>query len=666
MTMQSAGDQAVIEKPSQATENTWTLVSQLTGGTVTALAVSPTFTDDQLVFAGTSVGLYKSTDGGVIWQPVEGLGSPFIQTIVFSPTYAKDGHIFAGTLSSGIYRSPDRGESWLQLPFGYSGGTVTSMVLSPTFADDGVIIAGTSYEGIFRSINRGATWSQQNFGLMSLDVQALAISPNYQTDETLFAVTMDGLFRSTNGARAWRQVERGLDSLAPQSIALSPKYATDRTLWVTTEDFGIYRSTDGGTTWKESSEGLPSNAINVIVVTGDNALLCGTAEGAICRSTSGGTSWDVLYEGTNSPLSLAMGPEGLVLAGLHQSGILRSTDNGQTWQEANTDLAARPLLGLSFSPQFEVDQTIFACGLQDGVLRSTDGGVNWENSNEGLPAPAAAAAIAVSPLYGSNKTVYVAAPRSVYRSADAGASWNECPVEIGENDLRSIAVAPPARQGERETVAALSPDGVWISRDGGHSWTKVSESFGGEELMTVAFSPNYLRDNTLFVTSRLVPITNMPNMVSIWRSSDGGRSWVTGLRQKTNSGWIAFAVPSTYRYEPGYLGDVFAASGDFFFRTMLPNKRMWVSEHIGGATTAVVSLATSPDFGSDKLVAAGTTDGPMLSRDAGLTWTTINDKIGEWPVPVIEFSPGFAKDRRIYALTAGSRLWRYEDNPAGR
>ncbi len=64
------------------------------------------------------------------------------------------------------------------------------------FVSDGTTLyAGTRGGGVFRSADKGASWIAANSGLTDKDVRALALAP----DGTLYAGTMiGGVFRSTD------------------------------------------------------------------------------------------------------------------------------------------------------------------------------------------------------------------------------------------------------------------------------------------------------------------------------------------------------------------------------------------------------------------------------------------------------------------------------------
>ncbi|HEV7515874.1 MAG TPA: hypothetical protein VGR07_06215, partial [Thermoanaerobaculia bacterium] len=93
------------------------------GGTVTALAVDPA--DGNTVYAGShEAGVFKSTNGGRTWQGV-GLDGGVRQLVVALGSRA----VYAVT-GNGLFRSADRGASWVDLSPGLRAVAGTPFVLS--------------------------------------------------------------------------------------------------------------------------------------------------------------------------------------------------------------------------------------------------------------------------------------------------------------------------------------------------------------------------------------------------------------------------------------------------------------------------------------------------------------------------------------------------------
>ena len=96
-------------------DNVWTQCSQgMWGGYIQTLALSPGYTTDQTIFAGTyDGGVFKSSDGGASWSTVNtGLTSLRVDALALSPGYASDSTIFAVTWGGGVFKSSDGGTSW--------------------------------------------------------------------------------------------------------------------------------------------------------------------------------------------------------------------------------------------------------------------------------------------------------------------------------------------------------------------------------------------------------------------------------------------------------------------------------------------------------------------------------------------------------------------------
>ena len=87
---------------------------------------------------------------------------------------------------------------WQQLP-GLEGGNV-QMLATNSLGD---IFAATSSTGIVKSTNNGDTWLEKNNGLTTNNVISLAIN----TNDDIFAGTFNsGIFRSTDNGESWTQI----------------------------------------------------------------------------------------------------------------------------------------------------------------------------------------------------------------------------------------------------------------------------------------------------------------------------------------------------------------------------------------------------------------------------------------------------------------------------
>ena len=97
-----------ILSPLQAKAGTWTSVGPY-GGTVLATALSPNYSTDQTLFAGTGVGgVFKSTNGGVSWGAVNtGLSNLNVSSLSLSQDYSTDQTLFAGTYGSSVWKYTD-------------------------------------------------------------------------------------------------------------------------------------------------------------------------------------------------------------------------------------------------------------------------------------------------------------------------------------------------------------------------------------------------------------------------------------------------------------------------------------------------------------------------------------------------------------------------------
>jgi len=129
-----------------------------------------------VLWAGTDSGVYRSGDAGAHWAAAAGGPSGLVRAV----RVLSSGAVIAGG-DSGLFVSAD-GASWA--PASGASGTVYALAVSPVTGE----IAAGGAGGVFVSADGGAHWSAQAKGLTNPNV----ISVGYLTDGTLIAGTNGG------------------------------------------------------------------------------------------------------------------------------------------------------------------------------------------------------------------------------------------------------------------------------------------------------------------------------------------------------------------------------------------------------------------------------------------------------------------------------------------
>jgi photosystem II stability/assembly factor-like uncharacterized protein len=174
---------------------------------VVALAMDPK--DPQLLYAGTTGGAYRSRDGAASWQkvntgliPEEMLDASLalgVNQLLVDPVDPKI--VYAGT-TNGLFKTTDRAESWTRIGQTLPDQYISSLVIHPT-RHDTLYVGGRA--GVLKSADGGHTWKAMNGGLATLNIRTLVMSP--RDPQLLYAGTNgSGLYRSTDGAAAWTKV----------------------------------------------------------------------------------------------------------------------------------------------------------------------------------------------------------------------------------------------------------------------------------------------------------------------------------------------------------------------------------------------------------------------------------------------------------------------------
>jgi photosystem II stability/assembly factor-like uncharacterized protein len=294
-------------------------------------------------------------------------------------------------------------------------------------------------------------WTER---LAGHDMECVAADP--AAPDRAFVGTADaGLQRTTDGGRSWECVlDRG-DRVT--SVTVSPH--DPAVVWAGTEPSAVYRSTDGGSTW-ERREGLTdldsatrwsfpprphTHHVRWIAVAPDDPeqLYVAIEAGAFVRSHDGGETWRDHPTGArrdNHTLAVHPGAPERVYAAAGD-GYARSDDRGDSWTHPQGGLDHRYVWSVAVRP----DTVVVSAASGPRSAHSTDGesyvyrttgadraagrdeSPRWEVAMDGLPDPEGTVRSVLAA--GGGTTLYAANNRGLYRSGNAGASWDRVPVE---------------------------------------------------------------------------------------------------------------------------------------------------------------------------------------------------------------------------------------------
>ena len=323
---------------------------------------------------------------------------------------------YFGATGGGVWKTRNGGQSWDNVSDGYFGGSVGAVAVSEW--DPNVVYVGLGEKTVRGNVSPG-----------------------------------DGMWKSTDAGDTWSRI--GLrDSQHISRIRIHPKNpdlvyaAVMGHLFGPNEERGVYRSQDGGQTWER--------VLYVSDEVGAVDLVMDPTNPRILYASF----WRVL----RTPYSLESGGEG--------SGIYKSMDGGNTWQEltGNEGLPTSTIgiSGLAVSPTNNKNVYAIVEAEDGGVFRSRDGGKSWARVNEDRNLRQRAwyyTRIYADPA--DEESLYVLNVRFHY-SKDGGRSFAEIDTPHGGNHDLWIDPADPLR------MIQANDGGANVSYDRGETWSTQS------------------------------------------------------------------------------------------------------------------------------------------------------------------------------------------------
>lgn len=609
------------------------------GGTVFGLAISPV-PEVPNIWAATGCGMFVSRDGGETWtQTLNGLTTPLLSTLAV----AANGALFAGALGGDLFGSFDYGKTWEPgiIPSELRA-TVTTLVPSPNFRNDGSAFAATDGGGLLVSRSSGKSWEDSSFGLGDASVLALATSPDWSRRETMFAATTEGVFISMNGGRAWRETDLMLDDDAVDVLVVSPGFDRDRTVYAGTEQGALYASTNGGRRWQMLQDSIGEGPVNCLWLAPEFAqskyMVAGIGS-SIYVSSDGGETWSLAAEMTGSILTMA-GDEKMLLVGLHDAGVLKSTDRGTTWASISDRLAARGFARLS-----GLGEKLYGMGPQEGLWISETQARTWAKVSA-LDAYLPLTAMASN---GEGALFVASQTQGILRSADGVSQWQ---VVCEAEGIQALAISA-----EENLYWAGTTDGQLLTSNGdGSAWQVAGTPCNGQEILSIAVSPDFAQDHSLLIGTTIPATGSKQARVALWRSTNSGETWRQVTTQVTDARWIDIALPMDVKEQA--TDKAVLATGPYCLRPLLRAKDVWISTQVdpNGANTLSVVVTGGIDEGGLLFAATGT--GVYRSIDGGRTWQPFMDGLGVGSFISIIARPEDGV-QVLYALSLGGGIWKH-------
>ncbi len=258
----------------------------------------------------------------------------------------------------------------------FMSGRIADVAIHPKNESIWYVAVGSG--GVWKTVNAGTTWTPVFDDQTSYSIGCVTIDPNHNntvwvgTGENVGGRHVgygDGVYRSDDGGASWKNM--GLKKSEHISkIIVHPSdskviwVAAQGPLWKKGGERGLYKSVDGGTTWKKTLGDDQWTGVTDLVIDPRNP--------------------DMLYAATwqrHRTVAAYMG-------GGPGSGIYRSADGGETWEQLKNGLPKSWMgkIGLAISPQ-QPDILYAAIELDrrtGGVYRSNDRGATWKKQSDAV------------------------------------------------------------------------------------------------------------------------------------------------------------------------------------------------------------------------------------------------------------------------------------------
>jgi photosystem II stability/assembly factor-like uncharacterized protein len=649
--------------------HTWSSLFDQGPPSIGAIAVAPS--DPRILYAGTGQvstrydiaageGMFRSEDGGVVWQEAGLEQTRHIAAILVDPRDARTvlvaalGHVFGPHAERGVYRTEDGGRSWQRTLF--VSDTTGAVDLAADPQDPDVVFAAVwqvrywpwlSYftptvgkeSGVYKSTDGGRRWARlSGSGFPEGELGRIGLAATRTARGTRLYAVIDaekngGLYRSDDAGAAWKRVNDD-DELAIGYFArLTAMPGDPDTVYVMGRS--IHRCTAGGTRCdivKGSPGGDDYHDLWINPLHPDH-MITGSDQGTVV-TVDGGGHWSSWYnQPTGQMYHLAADHRFpyWIYSGQQDNGTVRAasrSDYGsltfRDWSPVGADERDYDL------PDPVDPDIVYGSGLGGRLTRwnAHNGEVQnispWPLTTYGARpttvkyrytwiTPIAVSSVAPYPLYQGAQVLF--------RSEDRGAHWTTISPDMSAR-----------KPGARDCAGALDPA---PARDCGYG-----------VIFSIALSP---RDNNE------IWVGTDDGLVQMTRNA--GQHW----RDVTPAAVPAWAKIATVEVGPdpgsAYIAVDNHRQDDFAPRAFRTRDYGVTWTAIGGGLPDGHSVTVvRADPARPGLIYAGTDRGVFVSFDDGARWRSLQRDL-----PSVIVTDLLVHDRDLIVATMGRGLWVLDD-----
>jgi hypothetical protein len=550
-------------------------------------------------------GMLLSTDGGETWAA---RGMPTFSRAAFSAIAVDPGnnqHLFAAT-DTGVYESTDEGLNWTLLDAGLSD----DLVVDWTNAGGAKLYIGRRGVGVRRAVGTGA-WSTLGGGLPPTAGRvALAMAPS--NPNTLWAAVPVGatvqFFRTDDGGTVWTQAGgtvTGAQLAYNLALAVHP---TDPTQLLFGE-VRLWHTINGGGTWTEVSSGSPG------IHADQHALAFDPADGTKVYCGNDGGAWF-------------------------------SSDGGATWTHRNKDLATLQYFSATGHASHDA---VMLGGTQDNGAQRYVGHPAWQHS--ALGDGAFTAISRTGDTHQWYETRFWSFP--LFRSDTSGAAGSWVAKQAGITPNNNWFYPPFTMDPTDSSVLYVGYDRLYRSGNRGDAWTDVTGVVsGGSNITAIAVAPS--NGAVVYVGLRNGRVFRVAGSGTTWTATDVSAAplpagQISDIAVHPTDANTVYVTTSDLIFSEG--AESFAS--DHVYRGTIGTTNTWTSVSTGlSQANPVNTIIIDPDHPQTLFIGADV--GIFRSDNGGTSWAAWDQGLPNCSVQDLSL---FAPQRLLRAATHGRSVW---------